>query len=250
MSELQGKVAIVTGGGTGIGKAIAEIYASNGAKVVIGGRDEKRNQSVVDAIMNKGGEAIFIQTDVSKRQDCERLVEKTLEKYQRLDIACNNAAKISPLTSVGEYDIDEWENVIDTNLNGVFYGMRYQIPAMLASGGGVIVNIGSIASQVAVRGLAAYVAAKHGLLGLTRVAAVEYADKGIRVNVIGPAYIRTPLLNDILSDEGISDLADIHPIGRIGVPEEVAELALWLSSDKSSFVTGSYYTIDGAYTAQ
>lgn len=247
---LLNKVAIVTGASSGIGKAIALLYAQHGAIVVIAGRDEARNQAVVEEINAGGGEAFFVRTNVGIPADCDRLVRQTLARYQRLDIACNNAGMQTSFKEVGDYDIEEWQRVINTNLNSIFYCMRYQIPALLASGSGVIVNMGSAASQVAFPGMSSYVASKHALVGLTKTAALEYAAKGIRVNCIGPAFIDTPMLDTIVTTEQKAQLGTLHPIGRIGRPEEVAELALWLSSDKSSFVTGSYYPIDGAYMAQ
>ena len=151
---------------------------------------------------------------------------------------------------VGDYPIEGWDKVISINLSGVFYGMRYQIPAMLSSGGGSIVNIASILGKVGTKGSPAYVASKHGVIGLTEAAAIEYADKKIRVNSIGPGYIITPLLTTSLDDAAMKSLVALHPLGRLGSSEEVAELALWLNSDKASFVTGSYYNVDGGYLAQ
>ena len=166
-----------------------------------------------------------------------------------MHIACNNAGIGGPAALVGEYPIDGWDKVIAINLSGVFYGMRYQIPAMLQAGGGVIVNMASILGQVGFRTASAYVAAKHGVVGLTQNAALEYASQGIRVNAVGPGFIKTPLL-DKMDDATMNMLVTLHPQGRLGKPEEVAELVLWLSSDKSSFVNGSYYPVDGGYLTQ
>ena len=166
-----------------------------------------------------------------------------------MHIAVNNAGIGGPIGTVGEYPVDGWDKVIGVNLSGVFYGMRYQIPAMLAAGGGSIVNMASILSKVGTKGSAAYAAAKHGVIGLTESAALEYADQKIRINAVGPGYITTPLL-DALDEATTKALVGLHPMGRLGTAEEVAELALWLNSDKASFVTGAYYNVDGGYLAQ
>lgn len=251
MKILENKVALVTGSGSGIGKAIALLYASEGAKVVVSDIDEKGGDETVSLIKSKGGEAIFIKADTSKPSDHKSLVEQTVKKYGGLHIACNNAGIGGELAPIGEYPIDGWDKIISINLSGVFYGLHYQIPAMLTSGGGgSIVNMASILGMVGTKNLSGYVAAKHGVVGLTKTAALEYADKKIRVNAVGPGYINTPLLTDTLDEASIKSLAGLHPIGRLGTAEEIAELVLWLSSSKSSFVTGSYYTIDGGYTAQ
>ena len=250
MSLLSNKSAIVTGAASGIGKSIAELYAANGASVVVADLDEKGGQATVDVIVKAGGKAHFVKADSSKPEDNERLVQEAVSKYGGLHIACNNAGIGGPAAPVGEYPIDGWDKVIAINLNGVFYGMRYQIPAMLQSKGGVIINMASILGQVGFAGSSAYVAAKHGVVGLTQAASVEYSAKGIRVNAVGPGFIETPLLTKHLSADQMKALVTLHPIGRLGQPEEVAELVLWLSSDKASFVSGGYYAVDGAYLAQ
>lgn len=247
--SLEGKAAIVTGAGSGIGRAIALHYALAGAKVVISDIDQDGGAETLDQILSAGGDAIFVAADTSLPQDHEKLVASTVQAYQRLDIACNNAGISGTAAPVGECSPDEWNKVIGVNLSGVFYGMRFQIPAMLKSGGGNIVNIGSILSQVGFREHSPYVAAKHGLVGLTRTAALEYGGRNIRINAVGPAFIRTPML-DALPPEMFDALAALHPLGRLGEAHEVAELVLWLSSDRASFVTGSYYPADGGYLAQ
>ena len=250
MKALENKVAIITGAGSGIGKAIALLYASEGAKVVVSDISEKGGNEVVDEIKSKGGQAIFAKADSSKADDNKHLVERAEQQFGGLHIAVNNAGIGGPLGPVGEYPIDGWDKVIAINLSGVFYGMRYQIPAMIAAGGGSIVNMASILGKVGTKNSCAYVAAKHGVVGLTETAALEYATQNIRVNSIGPGYIVTPLIESSLDEAARNALIGLHPMGRLGKAEEVANLALWLNSDKASFVTGSYYNVDGGYLAQ
>lgn len=250
MGSLNDKVAIITGSGSGIGKATAILFASEGAKVVVSDINEENGIAVLSEISNSGAEAIFIRADISKAEDNRNLVEQTLTQYGELHIVVNNAGIGGPLGLVADYPIEGWQQVIETNLSGVFYGMKYQIPAILKSGGGSIVNIASILGAVGTRLSPAYVAAKHGLVGLTKAAALEYADQKIRVNSVGPGYIKTPMVTNALNEETLKLVERLHPIGRLGESKEVAELILWLASDKSSFVTGSYYPIDGGYLAQ
>jgi len=249
MKSLENKTALVTGAGSGIGRAIAILYASAGARIVVSDINEKGGEETVSQIKVSGYDAIFIKADTSKPDDSKALVDAAVKAFGGLHIAVNNAGIGGPISPVGDYPVDGWDKVIAINLSGVFYGMRYQIPAMLASGGGSIVNMASILGKVGTRGSAAYAAAKHGVIGLTEAAALEYADKKIRINSIGPGYIVTPLLS-ALDDATLQVLKGMHPMGRLGTAEEVAELALWLNSDKASFVTGSYYNVDGGYLAQ
>lgn len=251
MSLFDGKVAIVTGGGSGIGQAACHLYAREGAKVVVSDIDEKGGNETCQAIQEMNGEAAFIRADVSNPTECQALVDKTLEKYGRLDIAFNNAGIGGEANLTGEYSIEGWQKVIEINLSGVFYCMRYEIPAMLKTGGGAIVNMASILGQVGISQSPAYVAAKHGVVGLTRTAAVEYAQEGLRINSVGPAFISTPLISALEQNEKArAHLISLHPIGRLGRSEEVAELVIWLSSDKASYITGAYYAVDGGYLAR
>ena len=249
MKLLENKIVIITGAGSGIGKAAAELFAKEGAKVVVSDISEANGNSAVEEIKKNGGEAFYIKADSSKPEDNEALVKQTIAKYGKLDIAVNNAGIGGPLGATGEYPIDGWQKVIDINLSGVFYGLRYQIPAM-AEKGGSIINIASILGSAGTKFSPAYVAAKHGVVGLTKAAALEYADKNIRINSVGPGYIKTPLVMKTLDKNALDALVGLHPIGRLGEAEEIAELILWLASSKSSFVTGAYYPADGGYLAQ
>ncbi len=250
MKLIENQVTIVTGGGSGIGREVALLYAAEGAKVVVSDVSENGGNETVEMIKQRSGEAIFVKADSSRPSDNALLVRRTIEEYGSLHIACNNAGIGGPLSPTGDYPIDGWDKVIGINLSGVFYGMRYQIPEMLKGGGGVIVNMASILGQVGTKFSPAYVAAKHGIVGLTKTAALEYAGSNLRINAVGPGYILTPLLTNALNDQTLNSLVNLHPLGRLGKPEEVAELVLWLSSSKSSFVTGAYYTVDGGYLAQ
>lgn len=248
MKSVDNKVAIVTGAASGIGKAAALLLAAEGARVVVSDIDEKRGNETVEEIKSKGGEAIFVRADTSSPEDNEALVEQTLSHFGALDIAVNNAGIGGELGKTGEYTLEGWQKVIDINLSGVFYGMRYQIPAMKS--GGSIVNVASILGQTGTQGSPAYVAAKHGVVGLTKAAALEYASQNIRINSVGPGYINTPLISNSLDQATIDHLISLHPLGRLGESEEVAELILWLASSKSSFATGAYYPVEGGYLAQ
>lgn len=248
MKQLENKVAIITGSGSGIGKAIAVLFAKEGANVVVSDINEGHGNAVVEEIKKEGGDAFFIKADTAKAEDNQALVEQTIAKYGALHIVVNNAGIGGPISATGEYPIDGWQKVIDINLSGVFYGLRYQIPAMLKNGGSII-NIASILGQAGTRFSPAYVAAKHGVVGLTKAAALEYADKNIRINSVGPGYIKTPLLES-LDEPTLKSLIGLHPIGRLGEANEVAELVLWLASSRASFVTGSYYPVDGGYLTQ
>ena len=246
---LKGKVAIVTGASSGIGKSIAQSFAREGAAVVVSDLNQDAGEKVVADIRAAGGEATFVAGNVSKPADCERTVQAALERYDRLDVACNNAGIGGDTKPTAELSIEGWQKVIDINLSGVFFGMKYQIPAMLKGGGGSIVNMASILGQVGFANSSAYVAAKHGVVGLSQTTAIEYAAKKVRVNSVGPGFIHTPL-----TDAQAPDLNELviasTPMKRGGRPIEVAYGCLFLASDEASYVTGIELVIDGGYLAQ
>lgn len=247
----EGKVAIVTGGASGIGRSTALGYARAGASVSVADVDSAGAEQTVSMIESAGGRAIFVKTDVSDPSSCESLVKSTVGEFGRLDFACNNAGIAGEQNPTADYSIDGWQQLIAVNLSGVFYCMKYELHAMLESGGGSIVNMASILGHVGFAGAPAYVSAKHGVVGLTENAALEYGQHGIRVNSVGPGFIRTPMISVLEQDPSVmQQIVAMHPIGRLGEPDEVAELVIWLSSDKASFVTGAYYPIDGGFLAR
>ncbi|WP_448662136.1 SDR family NAD(P)-dependent oxidoreductase [Sphingomonas sp. CJ20] len=245
--DFSGKVAIVTGGASGIGEAIVRDLAARGARVVIADFNLDGAEALATEL---GGDARAFKVDVGNPEQVKAMVDFTVEGFGRLDLAVNNAGIAGASAPIADVDPDDWRRVIDVNLNGVFYGMRYQIPAMLKNGGGSIVNMASILGAVGWAGSVAYVTAKHALVGMTKTAALDYAQQGIRVNAVGPGFIQTPLIESSMTDEARAGLIALHPIGRLGRPEEVAALTNFLLGDSASFLTGAYYPVDGGYLAR
>ena len=250
MAEFEGKVAIVTGGGSGIGEAIVKELATGGASIIVADRDQAGIDRVVAAVKATGGTAAGFALDVASAEQNAAMVAFAEKTYGGLHLAVNNAGIGGPAANTGEYPLDGWKTVIDINLNGVFYGLRYEIPAMVKSGGGAIVNMASILGSVGFATAVAYTSAKHALLGMTKVAAMEYATKSIRINAVGPGFIDTPLLSKNLDSNTLKYVAGLHPIQRLGRPEEVSALTCFLLSGRASFITGSYHLVDGGYVAQ
>jgi NAD(P)-dependent dehydrogenase (short-subunit alcohol dehydrogenase family) len=250
--RVQGKVALVTGGASGIGRATALTFAREGAKLIIADMNVDGGQQTVHMITENGGEAIFVRTDVSKAVEVQALISQAVEIYGRLDCAHNNAGISGGGRALtAEYAEETWHQVIAVNLTGVWLCMKYEIPQMLHQGGGVIVNTASVAGLIGGRGLAAYAASKHGVVGLTKTAALEYAQQGIRVNCVCPGVIETPMTaRGLRNPERRTRIMASEPMGRVGTPAEVAEAVVWLCSDAASFVTGHTMTVDGGYVAQ
>lgn len=251
MSTFTDKVALVTGGASGLGEGIAKDLAAKGAKVVVTDINLEGAEKVAAAITEAGGQAVAFRMDSASREDNAAAVAFAVETYGALHLAVNNAGIGGAAAPVGEMDLDEWDRVIAINLNGVAYGNRYQIEQFLLQDDGVktaIVNMASIHGEVAAPGNSAYTAAKHGVVGLTKNAAAEYGPQGIRINAVGPGYIRTPLL-DQLPEEAFEALAAKHALGRLGETPEVVALVNFLLSDEASFITGTYHLVDGGYTA-
>ncbi|WP_026540911.1 SDR family NAD(P)-dependent oxidoreductase [Paenarthrobacter nicotinovorans] len=250
MGNFEGKTALVTGGGSGLGEAISKDLAKNGGNVVVADVNLDAATRVANEITADGGTAVPFQGNTAVAEDSKKAVDFAVETYGALNYAVNNAGIGGASAPVGDVDIEDWDRVIAINLSGVLYGMRYQIPAILAAGAseGAIVNMASIHGAVAAPGNAAYTAAKHAVVGLTKNAAAEYGAQGLRVNAIGPGYIDTPLLA-AAPKEVVSGLEAKHPLGRLGTAEEVANVTTFLLSDKASFMTGSYVLVDGGYTA-
>ena len=248
---LKGKVALVTGGGSGLGRAASVAFSREGAKVVIADVDSKGGEETLRIIKETGGEAIFVQADVSKTGEVEGMVNKAVETYGRLDCAHNNAAIEGDITLTHEYSEDTWDRVVGIDLKGVWLCMKYEILQMLKQGGGAIVNTSSTMGLVGIDGMAAYTASKHGVVGLTKTAAIEYAKQGIRVNAVCPGTMYTPMverIREVAPDQDVQ-LVQGTPLGRGAQPEEVAEAVVWLCSDAASFVVGHAMPVDGGETS-
>ncbi|MFI5808208.1 SDR family NAD(P)-dependent oxidoreductase [Streptomyces sp. NPDC051561] len=247
--EFARKTALVTGAASGIGLEVARRLAEGGAAVVVADYNEQGAKDTAESLVAAGGNAAAVRVDVTDPESVRAAVDFTFQKFGGLHLAVNNAGIAGATAPTGEYGIEDWQRVIDTNLNGVFYSLRYELPLILASGGGSVVNMSSILGSNGFAGSAAYSAAKHAVVGLTKTAAVEYASRGVRVNAVAPGFIDTPLLKG--GDEATREhLISLHPQGRLGTAEEVAELTLFLLSDRASFVNGSYHLVDGGYAAR
>lgn len=250
--ELEGKIALVTGAGSGIGRESALAFAASRARVMVSDVVVESGEETVAQIKAAGGEATFMRADVSQRADVEALVRQTVESYGRLDCAHNNAGIEGDLAPTCDCTEANWDRTIAVNLKGVWLCMKYEIPQMVQQGGGVIVNTSSVAGLVGFLNLPAYVATKHGVAGLTRTAALEYADQGIRVNAVCPGVINTPMIDRIVAGdaEAEAQFTALEPVGRMGSPAEVAQAVVWLCSDSASFVTGIAMPVDGGFVAQ
>jgi NAD(P)-dependent dehydrogenase (short-subunit alcohol dehydrogenase family) len=249
--DLQNKIALITGGTTGIGRDTAILFAKHGAKVVICGRRETEGNQTIGLVRATGGDGLFVKSDVSKSADVQSLVEKTVERFARVDLLFNNAGIEGDWKPIVEQSEQDWDRVIDINLKGTWLCLKFVIQQMLKQGtGGAIVNMSSVAGLMGSAGAAIYVASKHGVIGLTRTAALEYAAKGIRVNAVCPAVIETAMADRAFREpEANKRVLAMHPIGRFGKPMEIAEAVLWLCSSRSSFMTGHYITLDGGMLA-
>jgi NAD(P)-dependent dehydrogenase (short-subunit alcohol dehydrogenase family) len=251
MSEFAGKVALITGGNAGIGRATAIEFAKHGAKVVVSGRREKEGHDVIAEIKALGGEAIFVKTDVSKASDVKAMMEQTLETFGRLDYAFNNAGIEQALTPLPEQTEETYDQIMNINVKGVWLALKHEVPAMLKAGGGAIVNNSSIAGLVGFAMAPVYVASKHAVNGLTKSVALEYAKQNVRINAVAPGPIETRMYLDFAKTPEVRQMLESAvPSGRVGQPEDIASTVIWLCSDSASFVTGQIFPVDGGYTAQ
>ena len=250
--EFEGRVAFVTGAASGIGRAASRLFAARGARVVLADLEREAGEAVAEEIRSTGAEAFFVETDVADDAAVARAVATATERFGRLDCAYNNAGLSGPPNFVADMPEEQWRRTIDVMLTGVFLCMKHEIPAILESGGGAIVNCASGAGLIGFPGQSAYVASKHGVIGLTRAAALEYGSQGIQINSICPGTARTGMVEDVVREtpELQQELEGLHPIGRIAEPEEIAEAALWLCTERASFVLGTALSVDGGYVAQ
>lgn len=252
MKDFQGKVALVTGGTSGIGRAIAVAFAREGANVVVAGRRAAEGEETVRLVQEQGSDGLFVPTDVSQAAQVKNLVDRTLERFGRLDFAANNAGVEQAPAPLLEQSEQTFDQVMNVNVKGVWLSMKLEIPAILRSGGGAIVNTSSVAGVIGLAGAEIYIASKHAVIGLTKAAALEFGKQGIRINAVLPAAIETEMYERFVGDQAETRAAftAAHPIGRIGTPREVADAVVWLCSDRSSFVTGHSLLVDGGFTAQ
>jgi NAD(P)-dependent dehydrogenase (short-subunit alcohol dehydrogenase family) len=249
--DFDGKVALVTGAASGIGLACAQTLAARGAAVMLADRSAQAGEQAARGIAQAGGQADFVAVEVTDPDSVQAMVDATVARFGGLHVAVNNAGVGRRTAQDDRYGLEDWHRIIGINLTGVFLCLRAQLPAMAAGGGGSIVNLASILGSVGFPGAAAYTASKHGVVGLTRAAALDNAAQGIRVNAVGPGFIETPMIAHVTAEQSMRDfLVAQHPIGRLGQPQEIANLIAFLASDQASFITGAYYTVDGGYTAR
>jgi NAD(P)-dependent dehydrogenase (short-subunit alcohol dehydrogenase family) len=245
--DLDQKVALVTGGGSGLGQAAVRLLAAAGARVLVADIDVDGGESTAAGVVEAGGEAVFLRTDVTSEPEVEAMVAKAVDTWGRLDCAINNAGTTGPSKSTADYSLEEWNGVVALNLTSVFLCLKHEIPQMVEQGGGAIVNTSSGAGLMGFAGLPAYVATKHGVIGLTRASALEYVKAGVRINAVCPGSTRTPMLEGFMGGDPVIEkaMAQSAPIGRLARPEEIAEAMVWLLSDAASFVIGHAFVVDG-----